>query len=256
VPIQTGSFSNLTSGATNAAFNTFDRVDVGLTLHVKPQITDGGILKLQLYTEDSAIVNGTTNATTNPAGPEFTKRSIQSTVLADNGEIIVLGGLMQDNYQVSNSKVPLLGDIPWLGQLFRSEQKTRDKTNLMVFLRPVIINDRDTAQAVTANRYDYIQGVQGAYRSDNNVMRDKDDPVVPPMPLGPSQGGSPAMNLFDLNQMRRQQMAPQQVPQAVPQPVPQPAQQPVPQMAPQPATVAPYPASGAQPTTMSPGARP
>ncbi len=201
VPIQTGSFSNLTSGATNAAFNTFDRVDVGLTLHVKPQITDGGILKLQLYTEDSAIVNGTTNAATNPAGPEFTKRSIQSTVLADNGEIIVLGGLMQDNYQVSNSKVPLLGDIPWIGQLFRSEQKTRDKTNLMVFLRPVIITDRSTAQAVTSNRYDYIQGVQGAYKSDNNLIKDNDDPVVPPMPVGPSQGGS-ALNLFDLDQMR------------------------------------------------------
>ncbi|NKJ48011.1 type II secretion system protein GspD, partial [Burkholderia sp. SG-MS1] len=258
VPIQTGSYSNLTSGATSAAFNTFDRVDVGLTLHVKPQITDGGILKLQLYTEDSAIVNGTTNATTNPSGPEFTKRSIQSTVLADNGEIIVLGGLMQDNYQVSNSKVPLLGDIPWLGQLFRSEQKTREKTNLMVFLRPVIINDRDTAQAVTSNRYDYIQGVQGAYRSDNNVMRDKDDPVMPPMPLGPSQGVPPAMNLFDLNQMRRQQaapQAPQQVPQQVPQAVPPSSPQPVLQTAPQPVT-APYPTTGTEPTTASPGARP
>jgi general secretion pathway protein D len=92
--------------------------------------------------------------------------------------------------------------------LFRSEQKTRDKTNLMVFLRPVIINDRSTAQAVTSNRYDYIQGVQGAYKSDNNLIKDNDDPVVPPMPIGPSQGGSPAMNLFDLDRMRRQQMAP------------------------------------------------
>ncbi|MGF6370558.1 type II secretion system secretin GspD [Paraburkholderia sp. MM5482-R1] len=263
VPIQTGSYSNLTSGTTSAAFNTFDRVDVGLTLHVKPQITDGGILKLQLYTEDSAIVNGTNNAATNPAGPEFTKRSIQSTVLCDNGEIIVLGGLMQDNYQVSNSKVPLLGDIPWLGQLFRSEQKTRDKTNLMVFLRPVILADRDTTQAVTANRYDYIQGVQGAYRSDNNIMRDRDDPIVPPMPLGPSQGGVPALNLFDLNQMRRQQMMPQQAPQQVPQQVPpqavpqanaQPTTQPVPQPVPQPAVV--DPASGVVPSTVSPGARP
>jgi general secretion pathway protein D len=275
VPIQTGSYSNLTSGTTSAAFNTFDRVDIGLTLHVKPQITDGGILKLQLYTEDSAIVNGTNNASTNPAGPEFTKRSIQSTVLCDNGEIIVLGGLMQDNYQVSNSKVPLLGDIPWLGQLFRSEQKTRDKTNLMVFLRPVILSDRDTTQAVTANRYDYIQGVQGAYRSDNNIMKDHDDPVVPPMPLGPSQGGVPALNLFDLNQMRRQQMMPQQAPQQVPQPVPpqavpqagapavpqagaQPTTQPVPQTmpqtVPQPAVV--DPASGVVPGTASSGARP
>ncbi|MGF6960658.1 general secretion pathway protein D [Paraburkholderia youngii] len=233
VPIQTGSDSNLTSGTTSAAFNTFDRADIGLTLHVKPQITDGGTLKLQLYTEDLAIVDGTNNASTNPAGPEFTKRSIQSTVLCDNGEIIVLGGLMQDNYPVSNSKVPLLGDIPWLGQLFRSKQKTRDKTNLMVFLRPVILSDRDTTQAVTANRYDYIQGVQGAYRSDNNIMRDRDDPVVPPMPLGPSQGGVPAMNLFDLNQMRRQQMMPQQVPpQAVPQAGAQTTTQPAPQTMP------------------------
>ncbi|NTY36882.1 type II secretion system secretin GspD [Burkholderia diffusa] len=209
VPIATGSYSNLTSGTTSNAFNTYDRRDVGLTLHVKPQITDGGILKLQLYTEDSAVVAGTTSAQT---GPTFTKRSIQSTILADNGEIIVLGGLMQDNYQVSNSKVPLLGDIPWIGQLFRSESKQRAKTNLMVFLRPVIISDRSTAQEVTANRYDYIQGVTGAYKSDNNVIRDKDDPIVPPMPLGPSQGGTPAGNLFDLDKMRRQQVQRQVAP--------------------------------------------
>jgi general secretion pathway protein D len=205
VPIATGSYANLANSSTTNAFNTYDRRDVGLTLHVKPQITDGGILKLQLYTEDSAVQAGTLN---NTAGPTFTKRSLQSTVLADNGEIIVLGGLMQDNYNVSNSKVPLLGDIPWIGQLFRTESKARQKTNLMVFLRPVIISDRSTAQAVTANRYDYIQGVQGAYKSDNNLIRDKDDPVVPPMPIGPSQGGSPAMNLFDLDQMRRSQTWP------------------------------------------------
>ncbi|MFP6557434.1 type II secretion system secretin GspD [Paraburkholderia sp. B3] len=204
VPIQTGSYSNLTSSTASSAFNTYDRVDVGLTLHIKPQITEGGILKLTLYTEDSAIVTGTTNVTTNPAGPDFTKRSIQSTVLADNGEIIVLGGLMQDNYQVSNSKVPLLGDIPWIGQLFRSENKTRTKTNLMVFLRPVIIGDSDTARAVTSNRYDYIQGMTGAYKSDNNLIKDNDDPVVPPMPVGPNEGGS-ALNLFDLDKMRREQ---------------------------------------------------
>ncbi len=237
VPIATGSYSNLTSGTTSNAFNTYDRRDVGLTLHVKPQITDGGILKLQLYTEDSAVVSGTTSAQT---GPTFTKRSIQSTILADNGEIIVLGGLMQDNYQVSNSKVPLLGDIPWIGQLFRSESKVRAKTNLMVFLRPVIISDRGTAQEVTANRYDYIQGVTGAYKSDNNVIRDKDDPVVPPMPLGPSQGGTPAGNLFDLDKMRRQQLQRQVAPvPAQPLPEATPAQ---PRSVPQ------------QPLTATPGA--
>lgn len=242
VPIATGSYSNLTSGTTSNAFNTYDRRDVGLTLHVKPQITDGGILKLQLYTEDSAVVAGTTNAQT---GPTFTKRSIQSTILADNGEIIVLGGLMQDNYQVSNSKVPLLGDIPWIGQLFRSETKQRAKTNLMVFLRPVIISDRSTAQAVTANRYDYIQGVTGAYKSDNNVMREKDAPVVPPMPLGPSQGGTPAGNLFDLDKMRRQQLQRQVVP------VPA---QPLPEATPAQPQSVPQQAVPQQPLTTAPGA--
>ncbi|MEQ5840409.1 type II secretion system secretin GspD [Paraburkholderia acidicola] len=205
VPITTGSYANLNS-SNQSAFNTVDRVDVGLTLDIKPQITEGGLLKLQLATEDSSIVGGTTNISTNPNGPQFSKRSIQSTVLADDGEIIVLGGLMQDNYVVSNSKVPLLGDIPWIGQLFRSENKTRSKTNLLVFLRPVIIRDRATAQAVTANRYDYIQGVTGSFQTDNNVIKDKDDPVVPPMPLGPAEGGS-NLNLFDLDQMRRQQAA-------------------------------------------------
>ncbi|MBN3832792.1 type II secretion system secretin GspD [Burkholderia sp. Ac-20344] len=242
VPIATGSYSNLTSGTTSNAFNTYDRRDVGLTLHVKPQITDGGILKLQLYTEDSAVVSGTTNAQT---GPTFTKRSIQSTILADNGEIIVLGGLMQDNYQVSNSKVPLLGDIPWIGQLFRSESKVRAKTNLMVFLRPVIISDRSTAQEVTANRYDYIQGVTGAYKSDNNVIRDKDDPVVPPMPLGPSQGGTPAGNLFDLDKMRRQQLQRQVAP------VPA---QPLPEATPAQPQSVPQQAVPQQPLTATPGA--
>ncbi|MDN7429758.1 type II secretion system secretin GspD [Burkholderia sp. AU45388] len=242
VPIATGSYSNLTSGTTSNAFNTYDRRDVGLTLHVKPQITDGGILKLQLYTEDSAVVSGTTNAQT---GPTFTKRSIQSTILADNGEIIVLGGLMQDNYQVSNSKVPLLGDIPWIGQLFRSESKQRQKTNLMVFLRPVIISDHSTAQEVTANRYDYIQGVTGAYKSDNNVMRDKDDPVVPPMPIGPSQGGTAAGNLFDLDKMRRQQLQRQVAP------VPA---QPLPEATPAQPQGVPQQAVPQQPLTAAPGA--
>ncbi|MBR7995634.1 type II secretion system secretin GspD [Burkholderia cenocepacia] len=242
VPIATGSYSNLTSGTTSNAFNTYDRRDVGLTLHVKPQITDGGILKLQLYTEDSAVVNGTTNSQT---GPTFTKRSIQSTILADNGEIIVLGGLMQDNYQVSNSKVPLLGDIPWIGQLFRSESKVRAKTNLMVFLRPVIISDRSTAQEVTSNRYDYIQGVTGAYKSDNNVIRDKDDPVVPPMPIGPSQGGTAAGNLFDLDKMRRQQLQRQVAP------VPA---QPLPEATPAQPQGVPLQAVPQQPLTTAPGA--
>jgi len=146
---------------------------------------------------------------------------------------------------VSNSKVPLLGDIPWIGQLFRSESKQRQKTNLMVFLRPVIISDRSTAQEVTANRYDYIQGVTGAYKSDNNVIRDKDDPVVPPMPLGPSQGGTPAGNLFDLDKMRRQQLQRQVAP------VPA---QPLPEATPAQPQGVPQQSVPQQPLTATPGA--
>ncbi|WP_179403392.1 type II secretion system secretin GspD [Burkholderia guangdongensis] len=228
VPIPTGSYSNLTAGNTSTAFNTYDRRDVGITLHVKPQITDGGILKLQLYTESSSVAAGTL---TNATGPTFNKRSIQSTVLADDGQIIVLGGLMQDSYSTGVNKVPLLGDIPWLGQFFRSESKSRQKTNLMVFLRPVIVRDGATSEAITQNRYDYARGQQGAYQSDNRLIRDKDTPMLPPAPLTPSQGGVPALNLFDLDNMRRlpppaqpsqpaqptQQQAPVAQPQAVPQ---------------------------------------
>ncbi|MEX3526299.1 MAG: type II secretion system secretin GspD [Burkholderia sp.] len=260
VPIATGSYSNLTNGNGNSnAFNTFDRQDVGLTLHVKPQITEGGILKLQLYTEDSAVLS-TGSSTSNTVGvPTFTKRSIQSTVLCDNGEIIVLGGLMQDNYQVGNNKVPLLGDIPWIGQLFRSEGKSRQKTNLMVFLRPVILSDQATTQAVTANRYDYIQGVQGAYKSDNNLIRDKNDPVAPPMPLGPREGGAPASNLFDLTRMTRTPgdpatpgSAPANAPANVPAPaVATPTLNPAPM--PNPAVTTPVPTPG---LTNQPGAQP
>jgi general secretion pathway protein D len=183
------------------AFNTYDRQDVGITLHVKPQITEGGVLKLQLYQEDSSVDQTTVN---NVAGPTINKRSIQSTVLADDGEIIVLGGLMQDNYQNGNSKVPLLGDIPWLGQLFRSENKTRTKTNLMVFLRPVIVRDRQTASDIAMTHYDYVRDLQQGYQTDNNLIRDKNVPIVPPPPPGPSQGAAPAQNLFDPSGMTRQ----------------------------------------------------
>ena len=254
VPIPTGSYANLSTATPGTAFNTYDRRDVGLTLHVKPQITAGGILKLQLYTEDSSVVGSTVATTANSQGPTFNIRSIQSTVLADNGEIIVLGGLMQDNYQVSNSKVPLLGDIPWIGQLFRSETKQRQKTNLMVFLRPVIISDSDTAQQITQNRYDYVQGMTNGYRSDNNIERDKDFPVVPPMPAGPSQGAAPATNLFDLRQMTHQPAQQQPAQQPGPQPAPG---QPAPlQPAPQPAPLQPAPATQPQAVPLQPEPQP
>ena len=203
VPVVTGSYATPTANTATSvtAFNTFDRLDVGITLHIKPQITDGGVLKMQIYTEDSSVDNTTVN---NPGGVTIIKRSIQSTVLADDGEIIVLGGLIQDNYTNGNSKVPWLGDIPVIGSLFRSENKSRTKSNLMVFLRPVIVRDQSTNSQIALNRYDYLRDVQNNYRTDNRVIRDKDVPVLPPAPPGPSQGVAPGEALFDLRKERRQ----------------------------------------------------
>ncbi|SAL17469.1 general secretion pathway protein D [Caballeronia sordidicola] len=202
VPVVTGSYATPTAntGTSVSAFNTFDRRDVGVTLHVKPQITQDGILKLQLYQEDSSVDTTTTN---NPGGVTINTRSIQSTILADDGEIVVLGGLMQDQYNTSNSKVPLLGDIPWIGQLFRSEQKTRTKTNLMVFLRPVIVRDQATSSQISNDRYEYLRQQQYNSISDNRIEKDRDVPVLPPPPIGPSQGGVASQNLFDWNNMTR-----------------------------------------------------
>lgn len=198
VPVVTGSYATPTANTTTSvsAFNTFDRQDVGITLHIKPQISEGGVLKLQIYQEDSAVQQGTQS---NPGGVSITKRSIQSTVLADDGEIIVLGGLIQDNYANGNSKVPWLGNIPVLGSLFRSESKTRTKSNLMVFLRPVIVRDQATSSQLALDRYEYLRAEQAAYQSDNRIVKDRETPLLPPAPLGPSEGGGPAANnVFDL----------------------------------------------------------
>ncbi|SAL76022.1 general secretion pathway protein D [Caballeronia choica] len=202
VPVVTGSYATPTANTATSvtAFNTFDRRDVGVTLHVKPQITEGGILKLQLYQEDSSVDTTTTN---NPGGVTINTRSIQSTILADDGEIVVIGGLMQDQYNAGNSKIPLLGDIPWIGSLFRSENKTRTKTNLMVFLRPVIVRDQATSTQIATTRYDYLRQQQYGSTTDNRLVRDKDVPMMPPAPIGPSQGGVPAQNLFNWNDTTR-----------------------------------------------------
>ncbi|CAB3772455.1 Type 3 secretion system secretin [Paraburkholderia humisilvae] len=202
VPIQTGSIATgttVTSGSVSA-FNTFDREDVGIVLHVKPQITHGGAIKLQIYSEDSSVDQSSIN---NPGGVTIIKRSVQSTVLSDDGEIVVLGGLIQDSYADGNNKVPLLGDIPLIGSLFRAENKARTKTNVMVFLRPVIIRDGQTLADISTNRYDYVRGQTLDQSTDNRIIRDHDVPVLPPPAPPPSQGVPAQNGIFDLNQMRR-----------------------------------------------------
>jgi general secretion pathway protein D len=152
VPFVTGSFTNTgSSTATVNPFQTIERKDVGLTLKVKPQISEGGVVRL-LISEETSSVDQTTAA--NPIGPTTRKRSIDSTVLVDDGAIIALGGLIEDQSTNNASKVPFLGDLPLIGSLFRYDSKDRQKTNLVVFLRPKIIRTPEDYSRLTDARYD------------------------------------------------------------------------------------------------------
>ena len=155
VPFLTGSFTQSTSGADNP-FQTIERKDVGITLEIKPQITEGGSVKLEITTEASSVARGTLVAQdliTNT-------RTLQTTVVVEDGHSIVLGGLIQDTYDNNQEMVPFLGRIPLLGWLFKYREKRVGKTNLMVFLRPTIVRKSGDTLAFTRNRYDYILGEQ------------------------------------------------------------------------------------------------
>ncbi|WP_051378770.1 type II secretion system secretin GspD [Derxia gummosa] len=156
VPFITGQYTNASSTSSSSStvnpFQTIERKDVGLTLHVKPAVSEGGGVRMQIHQEVSAVVS-----TTLSSGIITNTRQIDSSVVVDDGQIIVLGGLVQDEITDSVSKVPLLGDIPYLGALFRYSSRERKKTNLMVFLRPRIIRNLADSQSVTVDRYDYMR---------------------------------------------------------------------------------------------------
>lgn len=189
VPIESGSYStNTTSSSSVSAFNTYDRKDVGVMLNVKPQINEGGTITLQVYQEDSSVQSGTADQ---GGGFSIDKRSLQTTILADDGQIVVLGGLIGDNYTNGNTRVPWVSKIPVLGALFRHETKSRQKTNLLIFLRPVILRDQSTLQAVSGDRYDYISTQSRVSRSDNWVEKDRAEPLLPRFDnFGPGEPGN------------------------------------------------------------------
>ena len=182
VPFVTGSFaqSGGTVGGTVNPFQTIERKDVGLTLKVKPTVAEGGSIKLQLYQEASSV---DTTINTAGAGLVTNKRSIESTVLVDDGQIIVLGGLIQDQTQDANSQVPVLGSIPILGNLFKSQTRSRTKSNLMIFLRPFVLRDDQSPNKLTGDRYDYIRNEQIKNTPDYHLLLpDIDGPRLPELP--------------------------------------------------------------------------
>ncbi len=181
VPFQTGSFTTSASGADNP-FTTIERQDIGVTLKVTPHINEGASLRLEIEQEISSIAP--TSQGVNAVDLITNKRSIKSTILAENGQVIVLGGLIQDDVTQADSKVPLLGDIPLIGALFRSTKETRIKRNLMVFLRPTVVRDGAGMAALSGKKYSDIRvlgDVREDYRpgilpSNPNHLFDKADP--------------------------------------------------------------------------------
>jgi len=180
VPFVTG--STLTTGAgTSSPFTTIDRKDVGTALKIKPHISEGGTVRLEISQEVSAVIANTANAAN---GPTTTKRSLDTNVVIDDGEIIALGGLIGDNNQNGVQKVPLLGDLPFIGNLFKYQSGSREKTNLMIFLRPVIVRDKETSNLLAVDRYDYMRKQQIKVQPGSSVLTNFGSSVTPKLEDG------------------------------------------------------------------------
>jgi general secretion pathway protein D len=182
VPFLTGQYTNATAGGTGSVnpFQTIERKDVGLTLKVKPQISENGTVRLAIFQEVSSVDPASVNSA---SGLITNKRSFESNVLVDDGSIVVLGGLLQDTYSGNADRVPGLADIPFLGALFRSENRSRKKTNLMVFLRPVVIRDASGSDALSNSRYEQMRGLQqGSQPVPSSTMPINASGVMPALP--------------------------------------------------------------------------
>jgi len=183
VPFITGQYAVSGSATTPTPFQTVERRDVGLTLRVRPQISENGTVQMQIYQEVSSVQD-----TANAAGIITNKRAVASTVLVDDGQVVVIGGLIQDSVNDGIEKVPGLGDLPLLGGLFRYKTRSQTKTNLMIFLRPTVVRDSARASAFSGDRYNYIIGEQKRLQPAHDaVLPDVTAPTLPP--LAPAKGG-------------------------------------------------------------------
>ncbi|WP_156391702.1 MULTISPECIES: type II secretion system secretin GspD [unclassified Roseateles] len=177
VPFVTGSYSGTAGAGGNVnPFQTVDRKDVGLTLKIKSQIGEGGTVRMVVYQENSSVVPGSTGTN----GPTLDKSAIETNVVVDDGDLIVLGGLLKDEYTDGGDGVPGLSKVPLLGNLFKSENRRRVKTNLMVFLRPVVMRSAESGNELTLDRYRSIRAVQEASQPKSKLLLpDTGAPVLP-----------------------------------------------------------------------------
>lgn len=191
VPFITGQYAQTGNTTTASPFQTIERKDVGLTLRIKPQISEGGTVKMEIHQEVSSVVD---TSISNAAGIITNKRSLDSSVLMDEGQIIVLGGLIQDQVSDGESRVPLLGSIPFLGALFRYETRHHTKTNLLIFIRPYVLRNKNAGNSLTQDRYEYLRAEQSKTQVPwRIILPDMPAPLLPALDansfgLAPSSG--------------------------------------------------------------------
>jgi len=185
VPFITGQYATTGSTATVQPFQTIERRDVGLVLRVRPQITEGGTIRLGIYQEVSRVQDSSS------AGPILSKRALESSVVIDDQQIVVLGGLIQDSFNDGTEKLPYAGDVPVFGSLFRYDTRSRQKTNLMIFLKPTIVRTTNEGRELTSERYDYLRGEQlNATPSERWFLKDPTTPEMPPQCVLPGTAPS------------------------------------------------------------------
>jgi len=175
VPFRTGSYA--TDGNTTTPFTTIERADVGITLRVVPRVHDGDTVRLEVNQEVSSLVGTVSGA----ADLITNRRSIQTTVLADNGQTIVLGGLISDDQLQVKSQVPILGDIPILGELFKSRRESKTRRTLFVFLKPTILRDNVSVAEAAAVKYERVKNAEYQLAEEPNLL------LEPPMARLPAE---------------------------------------------------------------------
>lgn len=183
VPFVTGSYTGMTGSTTggnnsfSSPFNTVNREDVGIKLQVTPHVNGGDSLVLDIEQEISSVLGGSESS---PNGPTTSKREIKTQILAGDSQTVVLGGLIQDQVDKSDSRVPVLGSIPVLGHLFRSQGAKKNKTNLLIFLKPTIIRTDEVLTGATAEKYRTLRDQQVQFQRNRGILMNKSDvPVLP-----------------------------------------------------------------------------
>ncbi|WP_431263847.1 type II secretion system secretin GspD [Roseateles chitinivorans] len=188
VPVLTGN-STTTSGTTTSPFQTFERRDVGLRLKVRATVGENGTVRMKAYQENSSVVASVNSGT---QGPTFDKSAVETSVTLEDGQVLVLGGMLKDEYIDGEDKVPGLGDIPILGNLFKNQSRKRTKSNLMIFLRPVVLRTPESAAALTMDRYDAIRAYQQESQPKSTlVLPDTGAPLLPEKPASVPGGTLP-----------------------------------------------------------------